>query len=114
MTVHINDIEDIRQTPEQANIFWKKLQLSRDYKEMILKSIRAHETGCALNGKEAKKNIDDFTTEGGKDSYSYSTVRYQSRKVLMNLTSYRSSGSRENTHRRELGNIVGQAVSLLD
>lgn len=40
--------------------------MSRDYKEMILKSIRAHETGCALNGKEAKKNIDDFTTERGK------------------------------------------------
>lgn len=115
MTVGINDIEDIKQIPEQADIFWEKLQLDRKHKELILNFIVAHETESTLNGKGTKQNIDDFTTGKGKGLVIllYGKV-LKSKKILIALTSYRSSGSRENTDRRELGNIAMQAISLPD
>lgn len=107
MTVGINDIEDIKQIPEQADIFWEKLQLDRKHKELILNFIVAHETESTLNGKGTKQNIDDFTTGKGKGLVIllYGKV-LKSKKILIALTSYRSSGSREK--------IAMQAISLPD
>lgn len=64
MQLHVDKVE----TPKRANktTFDDKLQLDEGYKELISKSVRAHEAGKKRDDRGRTRGIEDFAEGKGK------------------------------------------------
>ncbi|KAF2086542.1 P-loop containing nucleoside triphosphate hydrolase protein, partial [Saccharata proteae CBS 121410] len=66
MQLQVSKVRTWDQSEEQSQIFHKKLQLNDTHKQLIEKSVRAHETGKSKDGRGGIQGIDDFAEGKGK------------------------------------------------